>query len=230
MEKIKLYIIATPIGNLGDITYRAIETLKEVDFILCEDTRKTKVLLDKYAVKKPLAAYHQQSKPKQVEKIIGKIQKSQSVALVSEAGTPGISDPGNELIARIKENLSDEVEFVPMPGVSALAAIASVAGINMNKFVFLGFPPNKKGRNKFFQELTELNLPVVYYDSVYRVLKNLKLLQEISDKEGLPKNVIVGRELTKMHEQIKRGSIEEVIEYYENNPGKVRGEFVLIVY
>ncbi len=225
-----MFIVATPIGNLGDITYRAIRILSEVDFILCEDTRKTKSLLEKYQIKKPLTAYHQQSNPRQIEKIIDKISKSRTVALVTEAGTPGISDPGNELIARLEETLGEKIDFIPIPGPCALVSLASVAGINMNKFVFLGFPPNKKGRNKFFQELVELNLPVVYYDSPYRVIKNLKLLQEICEKKEIPKKIILGRELTKMHEQIKSGTIEEVVDFFNKHPDKIKGEFVLIAY
>ncbi|MFO7807078.1 MAG: 16S rRNA (cytidine(1402)-2'-O)-methyltransferase [Candidatus Moraniibacteriota bacterium] len=225
-----LFIVATPIGNLGDVTYRAIQVLSEVDFVLCEDTRKTKIMLDKYEIKKPLVVYHQQSAPGQIKKIIEKIDNSQKAALVTEAGTPGISDPGNELIARIKEKLGEKVEFIPIPGTCALTALASVAGINMNKFIFLGFPPNKKGRNKFFRELIELNLPVIYYDSPYRVIKNLKLLQEISEEKEISKKIILGRELTKIHEQIKKGAPEEIIKYFEENKDKIKGEFVLIVY
>jgi 16S rRNA (cytidine1402-2'-O)-methyltransferase len=230
MSKKRLFVVATPIGNLEDITYRAVRVLNEADFILCEDTRKTKILLEKYQIKKPMTAYHQQSNPRQIEKIVDKINKSQSVALVTEAGTPGISDPGNELIARLREALREKIEIIPIPGPSALVTLSSVAGINMNKFLFLGFPPNKKGRKKFFYELIDVNLPVIYYDSPYRVIKNLKLLQEISQEKEIPKRMVLGRELTKIHEQIKRGAVEDIIQYFENHPDKLRGEFVLIIY
>lgn len=148
----KLYIVATPIGNLQDITLRALDTLKSVDFILCEDTRHTLKLLNYFEIKKPLLSYHQHSKIGQVERIIDLLKNGKNLALVSDAGTPGISDPGNMLIKEIVERLND-VEIIPIPGASALGALASVAGLPMDKFVFMGFPPNKKGRKKYFEKM-----------------------------------------------------------------------------
>lgn len=217
-----LYIVATPIGNLKDITLRALETLKKVDFVACEDTRVTAKLLNHYNIKKPLISYHQHSKITRVEKIIEHLEAEKNIALVTDAGTPGISDPGNHLVAEL---LKHQITVIPIPGPSALGAIISVAGIDLQKFIFLGFPPHKKGRETFFKEVAVSKLPVIYYDSVHRVLKNLEFLETLSGE----KKVIVGRELTKMFEEIVRGSIHEVLEYFQKNPGKIKGEFVIIV-
>jgi 16S rRNA (cytidine1402-2'-O)-methyltransferase len=219
----KLYIVATPIGNLEDITLRALRTLKEVDLILCEDTRVTKKLLDRYEIKKPLLSYHHHSKLSRIDKIAEHLGSGKNLALVSDAGTPGISDPGNELIEKIWKLGS---EIIPIPGASASAAIASVAGINMSRYIFLGFPPHKKGRETFFREVAESKYPIIYFESPHRVLKNLELLSKLKPSAKL----IIGRELTKMFEEIIRGSIDEIFEYYGNNENKIRGEFVIIVY
>ncbi len=226
-----LYIIATPIGNLEDITYRAVRILSEVDEIICEDTRVTTKLLQHYEIKKPLISYHQRSRDSKTEQIIEKLKEGKDLALVTDAGTPGISDPGNELVAEIRVALGDEVEIIPIPGASAVAALASVAGINLQKFVFLGFPPNKKGRQTFFQEVVrniqENSYPVFYYDSPYRVIKNLKMLKEMAPEA----KIIIGRELTKKFEEIKTGTVAEILEYYgEDGKGLVKGEFVVLVY
>jgi 16S rRNA (cytidine1402-2'-O)-methyltransferase len=239
MEKIgKLYIVATPIGNLEDITLRAIRVLKEVDLILCEDTRVTKKLLDRYDIKKPLLSYHHHSKISRVDKIIEHLENGKTLALVSDAGTPGIQDPGNRLIANLTPALSllrrwseDEVEIIPIPGPSALTCLASVAGINMDKFVFMGFPPHKKGRETFFREVSEAKYPALYFESPHRFLKNLELLSKFKPDAKL----IIGRELTKMFEEVKRGEIGEIMKIYQENGGDLRdrgtvkGEFVIIV-
>jgi 16S rRNA (cytidine1402-2'-O)-methyltransferase len=231
-----LYIVATPIGNLEDITLRALRVLKEVDLILCEDTRVTKKLLDRYEIEKPLLSYHHHSKISRVEKIVEHLENGKKLALVSDAGTPGISDPGNELIARLtaahnpkivsQEILRYYLRIEPIPGVSAVTAVASVAGINMSRFTFLGFPPHKKGRETFFREVAEAKYPVIYFESVHRVLKNIELLSKFKPDAKL----IIGRELTKMFEEVVRGSVDEILEYYKNNSDKVKGEFVIIVY
>jgi len=234
----KLYIIATPIGNLEDITLRALRILKEVDLILCEDTRVTRKLLDRYEIKKPLLSYHHHSKISRVEKIIEHLENGKNLALVSDAGTPGISDPGNELIARLlngeldpKVRLSErfpksDFRITPIPGASAITTIASIAGININKFLFLGFPPHKKGRETFFRGVAEVKYPVIYFESPHRVLKNLELLSKFKPDAKL----IIGRELTKMFEEVVRGSADEILEYYKNNGDKVKGEFVIVAY
>lgn len=242
MDKLgKLYIIATPIGNLEDITLRALRVLKEVDVILCEDTRVTKKLLDRYEIQKPLLSYHHHSKLSRVEKIVEHLENGKTLALVSDAGTPGISDPGNELIALLLQFKSEKLkaknngfDIIPIPGASAVATISSVAGINMSKFSFLGFPPHKKGRETFFRGVAESKHPVIYFESPHRFLKNLELLEKMKPDAKL----VVGRELTKMFEEIKKGTVAEILEYYGGaasaeasaSQGKIKGEFVIIAY
>lgn len=222
-----LYIVATPIGNLKDITQRAIETLKEVDLILCEDTRVTKQLLDYYKIKKPLLSYHQHSNLKRVDDIIQILKKGKNLALVSDAGTPGISDPGNKLVKKVVECLRDQVKIIPIPGPSALTCAASISGFSMDRFLFLGFPPTKRKRKKFFEEVINTKYPVIFYESPYRILKTLNELKEaITNKQRALNNVVVCRELTKKFETIYRGSIDEVIKEIEKN--KIKGEFIVI--
>lgn len=218
-----LYITATPIGNLEDITLRALRILKEVDVIACEDTRVTKKLLNHYNIETSCISCHQHSDSAKLQSLVGMLLEGKSIALVTDAGTPGISDPGNILVQRAIEN---GIQVVPIPGASALGALVSVAGIDMQKFLFLGFPPHKKGRETFFKKVVAFEIPVIYYDSPHRVIKNLELLKSISPE----KKIIIGRELTKMFEEIIRGDIEEVVEYFEKNPEKVKGEFVVITY
>jgi len=211
----KLYIVATPIGNLGDITLRALDVLKEVDLILCEDMRVSKKLLEHYNIKKPIESYHQHSNLKKVDYIKGLLKQGKNLALISDSGTPGISDPGNKLIEQVKEI----AEIVPIPGSSAITAMASISGFPMDKFVFLGFPPHKKGRQKFFEELAEYKYPVILYESPYRIIKTLKQIEE-TGKFG----VVIGRELTKKFETIYRGEIKDII-----NQITSKGEFVIVV-
>ncbi len=230
MDNGTLFIVATPIGNLEDITLRALRVLKEVDAIACEDTRVTSKLLSHYSISKPLLSLHHHSGKVQFEKILTLLSDGKSVAYVSDAGTPGISDPGNKLVEEVIEN---DCSVIPIPGASALATLASVSGIDMQTFSFLGFPPHKKGRETFFKSVIVIEHPVVYYDSPHRVIKNLTLLSELA--LDLPagrreKKIILGRELTKMFEQVVRGSVFEVLEYFAKNPAKIKGEFVLIVH
>ena len=223
MEKGNLYIVATPIGNLSDMTFRGVDVLNQVDFVACEDTRVTKKLLSYYDIDTPVITYHQHTKDVKANRIIDEINSGKNIALVTDAGTPGISDPGNKLVSVAIDN---DIKVEPIPGVSAVTALVSVSGIDMQKFTFLAYPPHKKGRQTFFGNIVQSEVPVVYYDSVHRVIKNLKLLKDI-----LPEaKIILGRELTKMHEEIVRGTVGEVIEYFEKNPTKVRGEFAIIVF
>ncbi len=218
-----LYIVATPIGNLGDITLRALETLKNVDLILCEDTRVTKKLLFHYEIAKPTSSFHEHSDDRRIASLIERLQAGENMALVTDAGTPGLSDPGNVLV---EAALKAEVVVVPIPGASALTALVSVAGIDMREFTFLGFPPHKKGRQTFFRGVGESTLPVMYYESPHRVMKNLELLLELAPE----KKVILGRELTKMFEEVIRGDVAAIRSYFEEHPEKVKGEFTIIVY
>jgi 16S rRNA (cytidine1402-2'-O)-methyltransferase len=219
----KLYIVATPIGNLEDITLRALRILKEVDFILCEDTRVTKVLLDKYEIKTPTISYFQHSKITKVNKIIDLLKKGHDFVLVSDAGTPGISDPGNKLIEQVFEVLSNRIEVIPVPGPSAVIAALSISGLPTDKFVFYGFLPHKKGKEKILKEIISNKFTSVFYESTHRILKTLNKFQEL----GLNKQVVVCRELTKKFETIYRGTINEVLKQLNNDTTK--GEFVVII-
>lgn len=218
-----LYIVATPIGNLEDISKRALRILSEVDLILCEDTRVTKRLLEKFDVKTETRSYHQHSKLRKTEEVIRLLKAGKNLALVSDAGTPGISDPGNKLVAKLVEVSPQQVKIVPLPGPSALTAAASVSGFPTDKFLFLGFPPAKKRREKFFKEVIGSKYPVIFYESPYRIIKSLTELRTL-DKQ-LP--IVVCRELTKKFETTYRGTAEEILEQIKED--EVRGEFVVIV-
>ncbi len=218
-----LFIVATPIGNLEDITLRALRVLKEVEAIACEDTRVTSHLLSHYSISKPLLSLHQHSGQFQFGKILTLLKEGKSVAYVSDAGTPGVSDPGNKLV---EQAVAENFVVVPIPGASALATLISVSGIDMQKFSFLGFPPHKKGRETFFKEVASSEIPVLYYDSPHRVIKNILLLQTFAPA----KKIILGRELTKMFEEIVRGNAEEIKAYFSQNPTKMKGEFSVIVF
>jgi len=221
-----LYIVATPIGNLEDITYRAVRVLGEVDLILCEDTRVTKRLLDKYGIKTPLESYHAHTSEGKHQYILDVILGKKDVALVSDAGTPTISDPGVKIIDLVRNNPELEVEVVVVPGASAVTSALSVSGIPSSEFLFLGFIPHKKGRKKLFQEIAENKRTVAFYESPHRILKTLKSLEEVLDEN---REVVIARELTKIHEQTIRGSASEINKYFESHPDKVKGEFVVIV-
>ncbi len=218
-----LYVVATPIGNLEDVSQRALRILSEVDLILCEDTRVTRILLERYGIKTPTLSYHQHSKIEKTEEILRLFGQGKNLALVSDAGTPGISDPGNKLIELAAKELGDKLKIVPIPGSSALTAAASIAGFSMDKFVFLGFPPIKKKRKKFFEGAANSPHPVVFYESPYRIIKTLNELREIDPRRA----VVVCRELTKKFETIYRGEVGEVIGQIKKE--EVRGEFVVIV-
>ncbi len=222
----ELYIVATPIGNLEDITLRAIRVLKEVDMILCEDTRVTRKLLGSYDIKTPTMSYHAHSKLSQVEKIFGLFRKGKNLALVSDAGTPTISDPGILLVQQTREEFGDDVAIVAIPGPSALITALSVGGITSAQFTFYGFLPHKKGRETIFKEISSSKRTSVFYESPHRILKTLDSLMGRLEED---RKVSVARELTKIYEEVARGSINEVCSYFTENPDKVRGEFVVIV-
>lgn len=221
------YIVATPIGNLEDITLRALRILKEVDLILCEDTRVTKKLLDKHEIKTPTLSYHSFSGKIKIEKIINLLEEGKNLALVSDAGTPTISDPGFMLVAELREKFGDKINISPIPGVSAVVTALSVSGVSADSFLFLGFLPHKKGKQTLIKEILCSSRTVVFYESPHRILKTLEML-EIEDRERI-KKIVVLRELTKLFEQFVSGNITEVVEYFEKNLDKVRGEFVVVV-
>ncbi|HCJ45485.1 MAG: 16S rRNA (cytidine(1402)-2'-O)-methyltransferase [Candidatus Moranbacteria bacterium] len=218
-----LFIVATPIGNLSDITLRAIETLRSVDAVLCEDTRVTSKLLKHYELQKSTLSCHEHTEEKKLLQIVERLKQGENFAFVSDAGTPGLSDPGNRLVAFA---VLADIPVIPLPGASALGAIVSVAGIDMREFVFLGFPPHKKGRETFFKKVVSSEYPVVYYESPHRVLKNLELLESFAPET----KVVLGRELTKIFEEVVRGTVGEVKTYFIEHGEKVKGEFVIIAY
>lgn len=223
-KKGKLYIVATPIGNLGDISARAIETLKSVDMVLCEDTRNTKKLLSHFDINTPTMSYHAYSKLTKIEKIIELLKDGKDLALVSDAGTPAISDPGSFLIKNIRDEFEDSLSIIPISGPSALISFLSVSGLNSDKFTFFGFLPHKKGRETIFKEITESQKTSVFYESPHRILKTLKSLADFLYEDRI---VVLGRELTKIHEQVIYGSAEGVLNYFVENEDKIRGEFVV---
>jgi 16S rRNA (cytidine1402-2'-O)-methyltransferase len=217
-----LYVIGSPIGNLEDVSKRALRILSEVDLILCEDTRVTKKLLERYNIKTPTLSYHQHSKLQKIDYILSLLKQGKNLALVSDAGTPGISDPGNKLVNLITRP-GRIVRIMSIPGPSAVTAAASVSGFPMDRFLFLGFPPTKRKRKKFFVEIVNSKYPVIFYESPYRIIKTLKELSSlVGDRE-----IVVCRELTKKFETIYRGKIIEVIEQIEKDT--IKGEFVVII-
>lgn len=222
----KLYIVATPIGNLEDITLRAIRILKEVDMILCEDTRVTRNLLKHYDIETPTMSYHAHSKLSRVEKIFELLREGKDLALVSDAGTPTISDPGILLVQQVREEFGNEVGIVAIPGPSALVAALSVGGITSAQFTFYGFLPHKKGRETIFKEITDSKRTSVFYESPHRILKTLDSLGEHLTKD---RKVAIARELTKIYEEVVAGPVDEVRAYFSDNPDKVKGEFVVII-
>lgn len=220
----KFYVVGTPIGNLEDITYRAVRILSEVDLILCEDTRVTINLLNKYGIKKPTMSYHSQSKLAKLDKILELIEEGKTLALVSDAGTPTISDPGSILVSKIRETFP-EVDITAIPGPSALVSALSISGLPASEFIFLGFLPHKKGRETLFKEIRETERTVVFYESPHRIMKTLDSLKKYIGE----RKVVVARELSKIFEQIVSGNSSEVEQYFMDNKDKIRGEFVVLI-
>ena len=217
-----LYIVSTPIGNLADISPRAITVLSNVDLILAEDTRVTRTLLEHYNIKKELLSYHQHSGRGVIGKIINFLENGKNIALVSDAGTPGINDPGNFLIQEVINNLP-ETKIVPIPGANAAISALSISGFPTDKFTFLGFPPHKKGRQTFFRNIEDITHTVVLYESKHRIIKALENLRQLAD--GRP--LVVCREITKQFETTYRGTAEEILMKLTAN--NLLGEFVVVV-
>ncbi len=221
----KLFILATPIGNLEDISLRGLRVLKEADVIAAEDTRVTRKLLDHYQIQKPLISLHKFSSAKEVGKIIEMLKAGKNIVLVSDAGTPGISDPGGKLIEEVLKTLGSEVEVIPIPGPNAAVAALSISGFPADRFLFLGFSPHKKGRKTFFQEIADSEYTVVFYESPHRIIKTLK---EMSEHEELKnRQLVIARELTKKFETIYRGTASEILEKFEKE--LTRGEITVVV-
>lgn len=217
----KLIVVPTPIGNLEDITLRAIKILKEADAILSEDTRKTGFLLNHFEIKSKLESFHKFNEHKNVERIIDRLKSGELIALVSDAGTPGISDPGYLIV---KHCLDNDIDIECLPGATALIPAVVLSGLPNDKFVFEGFLPQKKGRQKRLKELADEARTMVFYESPFRLMK---FLEQVLEFFGEDRKVAVSRELTKMYEETIRGTVVEVIEYYKTNP--IKGEIVVVV-
>lgn len=218
---ISLFLVPTPIGNLKDITLRALEVLKSVDAILAEDTRTTGMLLKHLEISRPLQSYHIFNEHKAVEKLVGRMKKGEIFALVSDAGTPAISDPGFLLV---REVLAAGLEVQCLPGPTAFVPALVNSGLPNDRFVFEGFLPHKKGRKTRIDSLLEETRTIIFYESPHRLLKTL---EQLAEAFGPDRQACVSRELTKLHEENVRGQLSELIEYYQTNP--LKGEIVLVV-
>ena len=217
----KIYVIPTPIGNLEDITLRAITTLKNVDFILAEDTRKSKKLLNHYNISTKIISYHQHNEHQKLMKIIENIKSGINYAIISDAGTPSISDPGFLLV---RECIKNDILVETLPGPTALIPALVNSGLASDRFVFEGFLPHNKGRLKRLLKLKAEERTIVLYESPHRLLKTLSSLIEIF---GSGRKVSVSRELTKIYEETKRGTVKEVLDYFSQ--AKIKGEFVIVI-
>ena len=217
----KLYIVPTPIGNLEDFTFRAINVLKDVDLILCEDTRRSKKLLIHYDIETPLRSHHKFNEHKEIGKVVNKILSGEKIALISDAGTPGISDPG---FLAVRTCLENNIEVECLPGATALIPALVNSGIPFDKFVFEGFLPVKKGRRTKLEKLSEEERTMVFYESPHKLLKTLK---DFSNSFGPERKVSISRELTKIYEETIRLSLEDAVKLFTEKPPK--GEFVIII-
>ena len=217
----KLYIVPTPIGNLEDITFRAINILTDVDLILCEDTRRSKKLLIHYNIDTPLRSHHKFNEHKEVGKVVDKILAGEKIALISDAGTPGISDPG---FLAVRTCLENNIEVECLPGATALVPALVNSGIPFERFVFEGFLPVKKGRKTRLEKLTNEDRTMIFYESPHKLLKTLN---DFSNSFGADRKISVSREITKIYEETIRGSVEHIINLFTDKIPK--GEFVIIV-
>lgn len=219
--KPELFIVATPIGNLDDISFRAKKILENVDLIACEDTRHSGILLKHYEIKKPLISFHSHSKENKVEKIIKYLLKGEKIALISDAGTPGISDPGYVLI---KKAIQNNIKITPIPGSSAFITALSASGLATDKFVYLGFLPVKKGRQTIFKQIAESKYTTVFYESPHRLLKTIKDLKTYIKEDS---KIVIAKELTKIYETFIRSDIKNIDNELEKI--KIKGEFVIMI-
>jgi 16S rRNA (cytidine1402-2'-O)-methyltransferase len=223
MNKGTLFVVGAPIGNLSDVTFRAVETLKTVDLIACEDTRVSKKLLDHFDIKTPTVSYFQHSKLSKIVYIIEQLNEGKSIALITDAGTPGISDPGQHLVASIQKT-DNRIQIIPIPGPSALASAASVSGMIEKELCFVGFLPKKKGRQTKFKELSKIDAPIVIYESAMRLPRTLR---DIKTYLGDNTEVFIAREMTKMFEEYWGGNVKEMIDNISDH--QLKGEIVLII-
>ncbi len=217
----KLILVPTPVGNLEDMTHRAVRVLSEVNLILAEDTRKSGVLLKHFGISTPMRSYHKFNEHKAVAGITVQIEEGKQVALITDAGTPGISDPGYLLVRKC---LDEGIEVESLPGATAFIPALVNSGLPCDKFVFEGFLPQKKGRQKRIKELAEEPRTIVFYESPYRIVKLLEQLIELLEDD---RQISISRELTKLHEETVRGSLSEVLSHFKNH--QPRGEFVVVL-
>ena len=222
METGTLSVVATPIGNLEDMTHRAVRILKEADYILSEDTRVTGKLCKHYEIDTKLKRYDAHASERVHDEVLSDLEEGKCIALVSDAGTPGVSDPGVLLVQKVR---AQGYRIDAIPGPSAVTAAFSIAGLAGNQFSFLGFAPQKKGRETFFKSFDEYNHPVIFFESTHRIMKTLEALKETHPES----TVHIGRELTKMHEEMIVGSAEEILAALTEEPVRQKGEFVVIV-
>lgn len=220
-RKTSLYLVPTPIGNLGDITFRAIEVLKSVDLILAEDTRTSGILLKHYNIQRPLQSFHNFNEHRTVDTLIERLQKGETMALVSDAGTPGISDPGFLIVRACVQN---ELSVECLPGPTAFVPALVKSGLPTDRFVFEGFLPHKKGRQTLLKQLAEEERTMVFYESPYRLIKTL---EQFAEYFGPARLASVSRELTKLYEETKNGTLEEIIVHFKSK--EVKGEIVIVV-
>lgn len=217
-----LYIVPTPIGNLEDITLRSKRILQEVSLILAEDTRNSRKLLDQYGIETPLRSFHAHNEHQALESVLQLLTTGQNLALISDAGTPGISDPGFLLVRACAER---DIPVQVLPGATALIPALVVSGLPCDRFYFEGFLPHKKGRQTRLKYLSELDQTFLLFESPYRLIK---CLEQLAEHCGAQRQACVVRELTKIHEEVKRGTLAEVLDYYRG-PGVVKGEIVIVV-
>lgn len=222
------YVVGTPIGNLEDMTFRAVRILKSVDLILCEDVSNAQKILKHFEIDKKCTNYFANSRLNKIDEIIEKLKDGKSLALISDAGMPTISDPGSLLIKKIYEAKKDfeDIEIKVVPGPTAITSAFSLSGLTGNEFTFFGFLPHKKGRETIFKEIENNERVSICYESVHRFVKALESLEKLLNED---REVVVCREITKLHEQVVKGNIKEVKEYFEKNKDKIRGEFVILV-
>lgn len=222
MEKGKLYLVATPIGNLNDMTFRAIETLKNVDIILAEDTRKTIKLLNHFEISKPMISFYRHNEGTKKDQVIAMLEEGKNLALVSDAGTPAISDPGEDLV---KDAIENNIEIIPIPGAVAFVQGLICSGMDTTRFVFEGFlPMNKRGRKERLQELQKEERTIIFYEAPHKLRKTLSDLKETFGGE---RHIVLAREITKIFEEFLRMTIDEAISYYDGV--NIKGEFVVLV-
>ena len=219
-----LSIIGTPIGNLSDITLRALEVLKNSDYIIAEDSRVTKKLLSRYNIGTPIIVCHHHSGSASYDRIISLLREGKSLALVTDAGTPGISDPGGKLVEKVFLTLGENVKITPIPGASAVLSALSISGFPADEFTFCGFLPKKKGRTKVINEILESKKTAVFYESPHRIFKTLTFLKEKLDEH---REIMVARELTKKFETVYRGNATDVFEKVTKDGA--RGEYVIVI-